>query len=55
MDLGEDIANVAGGGNIAGIGVGEQGEPGVTKRKKPILGIVKRKTFKEFRNAGHRS
>lgn len=29
----EDIANAAGGGHIAGIGVGPNGEPGVTKKK----------------------
>lgn len=34
-DLDEDIANAAGGGNIAGIGVGPQGEPGIpVKRQK---------------------
>ena len=41
-------ANAAGGGNIAGIGVGPQGEPGVPKKNKlPKLrvlfpGMVKR-------------
>ena len=29
----EEIANVAGSGNIAGIGVGPDGEPGVSKKK----------------------
>lgn len=29
--------NVVGGGQIAGVGVGPQGEPGVTKKKKPML------------------
>jgi len=41
-------ANAVGGGNIAGIGVGPQGEPGVPKKKKlrvlfpGIPGMVKR-------------
>lgn len=30
----EEIANVVGGGNIAGLGVGPQGEPGVNLKKK---------------------
>ena len=30
-------ANAVGGGQIAGVGVGPQGEPGVTKKKKPML------------------
>ena len=29
--------NAVGGGQIAGVGVGPQGEPGVTKKKKPLL------------------
>jgi len=29
--------NAVGGGQIAGLGVGSQGEPGVTKKKKPML------------------
>lgn len=29
-------ANVVGGGSIAGLGVGPQGEPGVSKKKKPM-------------------
>jgi hypothetical protein len=29
--------NAVGGGQIAGVGVGPQGEPGVTKKKKPML------------------
>ena len=29
--------NAVGGGQIAGLGVGPQGEPGVTKKKKPML------------------
>jgi len=38
-------ANNAGGGNIAGIGVGKQGEPGVNKKRKltPFLGFIRRK------------
>lgn len=38
-------ANNVGGGNIAGIGVGKQGEPGINKKKKltPFLGFVRRK------------
>jgi hypothetical protein len=42
----EDMpANVAGGGNIAGIGVGAQGEPGVNKKKglTPFLSFIRRK------------
>lgn len=29
--------NAVGGGQIAGVGVGPQGEPGITKKKKPML------------------
>jgi hypothetical protein len=29
--------NAVGGGQIAGLGVGPQGDPGVTKKKKPML------------------
>lgn len=38
-------ANCAGGGQIAGIGVGVNGEPGVNKKKKkqPVLGTIRRK------------
>jgi hypothetical protein len=41
-------ANSVGGGQIAGIGIGDQGEPGVYKRKRSrtILAMVKRK-FKQ--------
>jgi len=43
----EEMANVAGTGNIAGIGVGPDGEPGFTKRKNPLLSIIqKRKELK---------
>ena len=44
-------ANAVGGGNIAGVGVGPQGEPGVYKKKKKDLVLaptLKRKTFTEF-------
>lgn len=35
----------AGAGNVAGIGVGPQGEPGVNKKKKidSLIGFIKRK------------
>lgn len=46
----EAPTNNAGGGNIAGIGVGSQGEPGMSKAK-----MLKRKTYKEFMNARNRS
>lgn len=41
----DGIANVAGGGAIAGIGVGKDGEPGVhmKKKKTPILMSIRRK------------
>lgn len=45
-EINEDgIANVAGGGAIAGIGVGKDGEPGVhmKKKKTPILMSIRRK------------
>ena len=44
-------ANVVGGGNIAGVGVGPQGEPGVYNKKKKDLVLaptLKRKSFKDF-------
>jgi hypothetical protein len=36
----EAPANCAGGGSVAGLGIGAQGEPGVDKKKKkgPVLG-----------------
>ena len=43
--------NAVGGGNIAGIGVGPQGEPGVTKKKKKDIimqPMSKRKSFSDF-------
>lgn len=41
----DGIANVVGGGAIAGIGVGKDGEPGVNlkKKKTPILMSIRRK------------
>jgi hypothetical protein len=38
-------ANNAGAGNIAGIGVGKQGEPGINKKRKitPFMGFIRRK------------
>ena len=33
-------ANNVGGGNIAGLGVGPQGEPGINKKKKKTLGFL---------------
>lgn len=50
--IGEDApANAAGGGQVAGIGVGDQGEPGIKKSKKfkkgelmPFYAFIKRKT-----------
>jgi hypothetical protein len=47
----EAPVNAVGGGNIAGLGVGPQGEPGVYKKKKKDLVISpmeKRKSFKDF-------
>ena len=39
----EEVAvNAAGAGNVAGLGVGPQGEPGVKKKKKNIM------TFSRF-------
>jgi hypothetical protein len=42
------VANSAGGGAIAGIGVGKDGEPGVNlkKKKTPIIMSVRRKPIK---------
>lgn len=45
--LHEDMAgptNAVGGGNVAGLGVGPQGEPGGKKK----TNILRRKTFKQF-------
>ena len=47
----EAPVNAVGGGNIAGLGVGPQGEPGVYKKKKKDLVLSpmqKRKSFKDF-------
>jgi len=39
----EEVAvNAAGAGNVAGLGVGPQGEPGVKKKKKVVLASFKR-------------
>lgn len=39
----EEVAvNAAGAGNVAGLGVGPQGEPGVKKKKKLVLASFKR-------------
>jgi len=43
----EEVTNVAGGGAVAGIGVGPQGEPGVNNNKKKtkrdvVLSFVRR-------------
>jgi hypothetical protein len=48
LKLDEDMtsavpANVAGSGNIAGIGVGSKGEPGVYPKKKKLRQIVMNK------------
>jgi hypothetical protein len=43
-EFSEDMAaNAASGGGVAGIGIGPDGEPGVTKKKKPVLATLKRK------------
>ena len=40
----EDLVNVVGQGKVAGLGVGDQGESGVKKKKKEIIAsMVKRK------------
>lgn len=40
--------NNVGGGDIAGLGVGKQGEPGVNKKKKitPFISFIRRKAPK---------
>ena len=38
--------NNAGGGQVAGIGVGAQGEPGIKKKKQNILFYIRRKKVK---------
>lgn len=48
-EINEDMAgptNVVGSGNIAGAGVGPQGEPGVKKKKRYKTPMFKR--FKDF-------
>ena len=44
--------NSAGGGNIAGIGVGPDGEPGIKKKKKKdiVIGLIKRNVKENFDN-----
>jgi hypothetical protein len=44
--------NSAGGGNIAGIGVGPDGEPGIKKKKKKdiVMGLIKRNVKENFDN-----
>jgi hypothetical protein len=41
----DGIANVVGGGAIAGVGVGKDGEPGVhlKKKKSPVIMSIRRK------------
>ena len=41
-EIEEEIANVAGSGNVAGLGVGDQGEPGIKKKKKKQDSILRR-------------
>lgn len=41
--LEEEIANVVGSGNIAGTGIGQQGEPAKSKKLKVFKSIMKRK------------
>jgi len=35
--------NVVGGGQIAGVGVGPQGEPGVSKKRNPVIKPMSRR------------
>ena len=44
--------NNVGGGNIAGVGVGPAGEPGIKKKKKKtiVMGILKRNIKDNFDN-----
>ena len=44
-EITEEIANVVGGGNVAGTGVGAQGEPGVTKKKSPVIAKMLKRKF----------
>ena len=51
----EGATNNAGGGSIDGIGVGERGEPGFYKKKRPLRSIpmLRRKSVKSlFRRIG---
>ena len=45
-------ANNVGGGNIAGLGVGAAGEPGINKKKKKtiVMGMLKRNIKEKFDN-----
>ena len=44
-------ANNVGGGNIAGVGIGAAGEPGIKKKKKKlIIGTIKRNIQENFDN-----
>ena len=50
--LEEDVAcNNAGGGAVAGIGVGPSGEPGVTKAREKAVVMLKARTMKRFQDA----
>jgi hypothetical protein len=50
--MGAVPANNAGSGNIAGIGVGPAGEPGIKKKKKKsiVMGMLKRKVQENYDN-----
>jgi len=48
LTLTEEIANVVGQGNIAGAGVGAQGEPGVSKKHNPILKKMLKRKFPNY-------
>jgi len=45
-------ANNVGGGNIAGVGIGPAGEPGIKKKKKKtiVMGMLKRNIKENFDN-----
>lgn len=49
----EDAApgNVAGGGNVAGIGIGPSGEPGISKKlnRKALIAFLKRRKWAKTR------
>jgi RNA polymerase sigma factor (sigma-70 family) len=50
--MGSAPANNAGGGNIAGIGIGPAGEPGIKRKKKKtiVMGTIKRNIKENFDN-----